>query len=88
MFDIRQYIPGQIVFKSVYWLDIYNQMHEDQIAIFQCLDVNKIYEAEWLIKRYHIKYDKVTIFSKCPEWVSLKNSEIYRATAMVECLKP
>jgi hypothetical protein len=87
MLDIRKYIPGEIVFKSIYWLDIENQMIEDQKAIFQCLDADKLQAAEWLIGLYDKKYKKL-IHSKMPIWLVETHAKVHRAIAMLECMKP
>lgn len=79
---IKKLLPGRIIIRSWYWVEIENEMEEELRDIFFMLDIEDYETAKVFISDFHKKYDPM---SK-PYWLYEMHSQICRAEAMLVIL--
>lgn len=80
---IKRLIPGHITVRSLYWVQRQKEMESELRTIFHCIDNDKFAQCQWLIEKFHEKWDGM----RKPLWLSLEiESQIYRAEAMLNIL--
>lgn len=80
---IKRLIPGRIIVRSLYWVEREKEMVSELKTIFHCIDYDKFSQAQWLIEKFHEKWDGIYK----PTWLSLETEcQIYRAEAMLNIL--
>ena len=82
---LKKLVPVYVEFRSLYWVQIEQQMKTDILQIFSLIDADRYQDAQWLIDAFETRYYKYEIVKK-PEFVSRTMSEIHRAQAMVHCM--
>ena len=80
---IKKLLPGKIIIKSWYWIDVQKEMEKDLKDIFLTIDMEGYEWAKTFIAEFRKKYDAVGM----PLWLSLEtHAQISRAEAMLACL--
>lgn len=85
MFNIKKIIPGKIVIKTWYWLEVQKQMVKDLESIFFTLEIEDYTSTEVLMEKFRKDYDP--LLQGMPYWLATEvHAQISRAEAMFACL--
>jgi hypothetical protein len=79
---LKKLIPVYIEIRSLYWVKYEKQMDKALEDIFHQIDIEDYKKAQELIDVFKSTFTQNGV----PVWVTLKYSEIYRASSMVSFL--
>lgn len=79
---LKLFIPGRIIFRSLYWVERERQMSRQLREIFSLIDEDRFAEAEALVAQFRRRWDGV----RMPAWVSQTHASVSRAESMLNLL--